>query len=106
MSSTIISIITCIITASPIAYGLVRWKDLPEQIAIHFGMDGQPNGFASRPVAVLVIPALMVLFQIFTLFIMKKSNVAITSIPNVVIIFVIPIVSIMVAVIMYGYAFK
>lgn len=39
----------------------VSWPTLPEQVAVHWGANGQPDGFASPPVALLPIAAFAVL---------------------------------------------
>lgn len=52
-------IITSLLTLLPIPVGLLLWNKFPETIAIHFGLTGQPDGFASIPFAVFVPPVLM-----------------------------------------------
>ena len=39
-----------------IAFGLIFWNQLPEQMPIHWGMDGNADGWSSRLVAVLALP--------------------------------------------------
>ena len=41
--------------------GAIFWESLPEQIAIHFNIEGTPDNFTSKAFAVfLIYPALMV----------------------------------------------
>lgn len=51
--------ITSLLTLMPIPLGLLLWNRFPETIAIHFGITGQPDGFASVPFAVFVPPLIM-----------------------------------------------
>jgi len=37
-----------ILTALPIIYLLINWSNLPAQIPIHFGSNGEPNGYGSK----------------------------------------------------------
>lgn len=60
-----ILLITCAVCLFPILFGILAWDALPEQMAIHFNIENQPDGFASKPFAVFGIPWLMVLLQIF-----------------------------------------
>lgn len=62
-----VTILTSIIILLPIFYGLAVYHELPAQIAIHWGVNNQPNGWASRPMAVFGIPVLMMLIQWFML---------------------------------------
>ncbi|MBR5239702.1 MAG: DUF1648 domain-containing protein [Clostridia bacterium] len=57
--------ITCVITLLPILFGLSVWNQLPEQIAIHFDVNNQPDNFAPKAFAVFGLPLIMVAFQVF-----------------------------------------
>lgn len=48
-----------LMTLLPCAVGAVLWERLPEQMAVHWGLDGKPNGWASRGFAVFGLPAFM-----------------------------------------------
>ena len=52
-------ILTTILCLLPIAAGLIFWDRLPEQMAIHFNATNEPDNWASKPVAVLGMPALL-----------------------------------------------
>lgn len=39
-----------------IAWIVVHWNQLPDQVPIHFGVSGQPDGWAPKP-AILITPA-------------------------------------------------
>ena len=52
-------LITTLLCLLPIVAGAALYHRLPETIATHFGVDGTPNGWSSRAVAVFVLPAFM-----------------------------------------------
>ena len=56
-------IITSLMTLLPIPIGLLLWNRFPETIAIHFGLTGQADGFASPAYAVFVPPVVMLAVQ-------------------------------------------
>lgn len=56
-------IITSIIILLPMAAGLILWNRLPEQIPFHWNAAGEIDGWASKPVAVFVSPAVMLVLQ-------------------------------------------
>jgi uncharacterized membrane protein len=45
--------------AATLLAGLALWDRLPAEMAIHFSASGEPDDVASKPVAVLSLPALM-----------------------------------------------
>ena len=38
---------------------MILWNKLPNEIATHWGPDGNPDDYSSRVVAVFVMPALL-----------------------------------------------
>lgn len=56
-------IITSIIILLPMVAGLVLWNQLPEQIPFHWNAAGEIDGWAAKPVAVFVSPAVMLVLQ-------------------------------------------
>lgn len=49
-------IISSAIILLPILAGLILWNSLPEQMATHWGADGEANGWSSRLFAVVGLP--------------------------------------------------
>ena len=47
----------------PLAAGLLLWERLPERMAIHWNIYGEPDGWAGRAVAVLLLPLVLLLLQ-------------------------------------------
>jgi len=58
-------ILTSLLTLLPIPVGLLLWNRFPETMTIHWGFSGQPDGFASIPVAVFLPSLLMLLTHWF-----------------------------------------
>ena len=52
-------ILTSVIILLPMVVGILLWDQLPEKMAIHWGANGQPDGWSSRPVAVFGMPLLL-----------------------------------------------
>ena len=52
-------ILTTIITLLPILAGIILWNHLPEQMPIHWNVNGEVDGWVSKPMAVFGMPALL-----------------------------------------------
>ena len=50
-------ILTTLVALLPMLAGLLLWNQLPETIAVHFGANGEPDGWSSRALAVFGLPA-------------------------------------------------
>ena len=57
----ILGTVLCLV---PILFGLSVWDELPGQMPIHFGINGEADGFASKPFAVIGIPVIMAGFNL------------------------------------------
>lgn len=49
-------IITSLVTLIPILIGVVIWDKLPDQVPMHWGANGEVDGYGSKAVAVFVFP--------------------------------------------------
>ena len=69
-------LLTSLITLLPIPVGMALMDRFPESMAIHFGMNGQPDGFASPLTAVLLMPLILLSGQWFLVLVSRldKSN--------------------------------
>ena len=56
-------IISSVIILLPIIAGLLLWDQLPERFATHWGVDGQPDGWAGKPMAVFGMPLFILAVQ-------------------------------------------
>ena len=59
-----ILIITTLMCIVPIIFGVILYNRLPEQMAVHFGLNNEPNSFAPKEFALFGIPLLMTALQI------------------------------------------
>lgn len=99
-------IITTLITLLPILFGLIVWNRLPEQIATHWGADGQANGYSGKEFAVFGMPCILAAFQLLVSFITlndpKRRNIH--KKPLTLILWVIPVMSLITNGITYAVA--
>lgn len=60
--------------------GLILWQQLPDSIAVHFGTNNTPDGWAGKPFAVLGIPLLLLAVHLLCIGITlndpKKKNIS------------------------------
>ena len=72
-------IITSLITLIPIIIGLILWDKLPDQVPVHWNINGDVDGFATKAQAVFVMPLVLVAFHwicvLGTLLDPKKQNI-------------------------------
>lgn len=64
---------TAVIFIPTIIY-LIFSKSLSEQIAIHWGLDGNPDGYASPLYVALFLPTILAIIQWLCVYITKKTN--------------------------------
>ena len=67
-------VITSIVCLIPIICGLIFYNELPESIAIHWGINNNPDGYFSKPEFVFGMPIMMVVLQIFCSIISDLSD--------------------------------
>jgi len=95
---------TSILILLPSLVGCVFWNQLPEEIPTHFNLLGQADGYNHKVFAIFGLPALMLLMHWLLLFIMikdpKSSNIS--SKIQVLIYWIIPFVSCLSMISIYG----
>lgn len=64
-------IITSVATLLPIIAGLILWNKLPDTIAIHWGINNEPDGFSSKAFAVFAFPLILLAFHWICVFATK-----------------------------------
>ena len=101
-------IITMVVTLLPMILGLCTWSKLPETIAIHFGLDGTPNGWAPKWIVVFLIPLVMAAVQLVIHFSLAGpvSKGVVSSLVYSVSMLVVPLCAIICAIAIYGKALK
>ncbi len=99
-------ILTSVITLLPIIAGLILWDKLPEQMPMHFDINGSADGYASKPFAVFGFPAFMVAMQWLCAFLSgldpKMKNFGKKS--TALVLWIIPALSVLLHAIIYAYA--
>ena len=61
----IISTILCLL---PIVFGVALWDQLPDPMPTHFGANGEPDGWSSKPFAVFGLPLFLAAMEWVCLF--------------------------------------
>ena len=98
-------IITLFILLIPMLIGVILWNKLPNEIATHWGPDGNPDGYSSRAVAVFVMPAfLLALHLIGSLATAKKDTGAISNKLFCLLLWICPVMSIVITTFIYATA--
>ncbi len=59
----------------PIVYGGLLWQYLPQQLPIHFGIDGQPDQYAPKLIAVIGLPVLIITVNYVIIRSMKNKGI-------------------------------
>ena len=99
-------IVTILITLLPIVFGLIIWEKLPEQIATHWGADGQADGYSGKAFAVFGMPCILAALQLFVSFITlndpKRRNIH--KKPLTLVLWIIPVMSVLMNCMTYAVA--
>ena len=99
-------IITCLACLLPILLGIALWDKLPDTVAIHFNINNEPDSFASKGFAVFGIPILMTILHLICC-VVNDVNVykhGKNKEIKTVTIWIIPIVTAWVQIVILGYA--
>ena len=74
------AIITVAVCLLPMVAGAILYNKLPEQVPTHFSVNGEPDGWSSRPFAVFGLPVIIAALQALVLFGLrtdpKKQNMS------------------------------
>lgn len=98
-------IITLVVLLLPMLIGVILWNKLPDEIATHWGPDGNPDGYSSRAVAVFALPIfILIIHLIASLVTAKKDTNAIPDKLFRLLLFICPVMSIMAATLTYATA--
>lgn len=99
-------IITTLITLLPIVFGLIIWNKLPEQVATHWGADGQADGYSGKAFAVFGMPCILAALQLFVSFITlndpKRRNIH--KKPLTLVLWILPVMSVLMNCMTYAVA--
>lgn len=64
-----------LISLLPIVYGGLLWQYLPQQLPIHFGIDGQADQYAPKLIAVIGLPVLIITVNYVIIRSMKNKGI-------------------------------
>jgi len=67
-------ILTSLLTLLPMPVGLLLWNRFPETMAIHWGITGEADGYASPGFAVLGLPLIMLAVQWLCIFFTARDK--------------------------------
>jgi uncharacterized membrane protein len=100
-------LISSLLILSPMAAGLALWNRLPGQIAIHWGLDGKADGFASPAVAVFLLPLILLVLHFVLLWFTARDNKKNDQSPKVLgmIFWILPVLSVYVNSLVYATIF-
>ena len=100
-------VVSSLIILLPALFGVIVWNQLPQQLAIHFGVDGTVDGFGSRLCVVALMPVIFLALHLVGIFFTRcdnKENGQSEKALNLVY-WILPVLSLYVATIMYALAF-
>ena len=101
-------LISSILTLSPILFGLTVYDILPEQIATHWGIGGEADGWSSPTFVVFFIPILLFVFNTLCLCltpVIDKKNLTQNQKAMNIVFWIMPVLSLYVNGIIYATAF-
>ncbi len=71
-------ILTCLLCLLPMALGMYFYKELPDQMPIHWNAEGSVDGYASKALAVFGFPVFFAALEVLMFFVVlndpKKQN--------------------------------
>lgn len=99
-------IITSIVILLPIVAGLILWNRFPEEVPIHFNMQGEPDGWGSKTTTVFLMPLLLLAFHWICVFVttLDPKNKNITDKNMNLVLWIIPVLSVFESGLVYSYA--
>ena len=96
-------LLTIVVTLLPILLGLLLWSKLPDQVPMHWGINGEVDGWESKARAVFFMPCFCAAMQLFLLVMtsIDPRKKAIHRKPMMVVIWLIPVLSLVMNVAIY-----
>ena len=67
-------VISSIVILLPVVFGLMMWNALPDTMAIHWGVDGNVDGFAGKAFVVFGLPVILLLVHFICIFFTLKDK--------------------------------
>ncbi len=99
-------IITSLVTLIPIVIGLILWDKLPDQVPVHWDINGAVDGYATKTQAIFLMPLVLVAFHwicvVGTSLDPKKQNINDKMLTLV--LWIIPVISLLINSMVYATA--
>ena len=96
-------LITSVVTPLPILGGVLLWDKMPEQVPFHWNINGEVDNWVSRPVAVFVMPFVLLGFQWLCFFLTRLDPKHKDKSPKLMglVLWIIPVMNLLLNVIVY-----
>ncbi|MDI6666277.1 DUF1648 domain-containing protein [Leuconostoc falkenbergense] len=65
-----------LISLLPIVYGGLLWQYLPQRLPIHFGINGQPDQYASKIIVVILLPLIIIAVNSVIIWGMRQKDIS------------------------------
>lgn len=97
MKNKKLNILLFILCLLPVIVGVIMYSKLPDQVATHFGADGQPDGWSNKFIGIILLPSALALLGLFVPKLMRldPKNKDINPKLENCIVWIIPIITIM-----------
>lgn len=99
-------IISIIVILFPIVFGLLLWDQLPEQMALHFDVNGNPDSYFPKAVAVFGTSILMLVIHLICVITTSNNLKDSETMPNkvyAILMWFIPILTIVLSAVTYAF---
>ena len=100
-------LITSVVILLPILGGVLLWDKMPEQVPFHWNINGEVDNWVSRPVAVFVMPFVLLGFQWLCFFLTRLDPKHKDKSPKLMglVLWIIPVMNLLLNVMMWLAAF-
>lgn len=99
-------IITSFVTLIPILIGLLLWNKLPEQVPFHWDINGNVDRWASKSLAVFLMPPVLLAFHWLCVFMSTLDPKSKDYHPSAItlVLWICPMISLLINALVYSYA--
>lgn len=99
-------VLSGIVLLLPVLAGVILWKRLPDEIAVHFNSHGQADNWCSKPTAVFLLPLALAVMHFFFILMtaLDPKNKNIEGKPFGIVLWICPLISVLTSGVMYAYS--
>ena len=100
-------LLSSVVTLLPIVIGLLFWKQLPDELTTHWGVDGIADGWTGKAFAVFGMPVLILLVHWLCILLSAKFTNAEKQNPKIfrIVLWICPMISLFINSMLYAIAF-